>query len=91
MILQSMVNRSQNSKDFNMNSMGALLSHAFDSNNNDMAPQTDLDRFCSGIRHTQAAETIPEECSEEGGDDLEMGGAQECIVDDDFEVNSTKQ
>ncbi len=70
-----MVNRcSQNSKDFNMNSMGAQLSHAFDSNN-DFAPQTDSDRFCSVNRHTQAAETIPEECSEEGGDDLEMGGA----------------
>ena len=72
-----------------------------DDDNNDVYPATDLDHFtragASGsdrrAKPSQVMqETIPEEMDEEGAmeEDLEMGGAQDGIVDESFEVNASK-
>ena len=51
-------------------------------------PNTDIDNFMP-VRGSQVhQETIPEETDEDGLDDMEGAGG---IVDEDFDVNSTKE
>jgi len=81
-VLQSIVNRSQNISEARDRFMGALNIEDPES-----YPRSDLDHFINAERLNQVAqETIPEE---EGEDDTALEGA--CIVDDDLEVNNSKQ
>jgi hypothetical protein len=54
----------------------------------DHPPVTDIDNFMPQRNVQVHDETIPEETDEEGFDDMEGGGG---IVDEDFDVNSTKE
>ena len=97
MVLQSIVNRSQNISDGYRGVAGEhSLSAASQSphySDDDSFPRTDLDHCVPATRMSRVApnhhETIPEEEDEDLGG-IE-GGAQEGIVDDDLEVNMTKQ